>query len=66
MSKEKTPPETEGKVPPEELYTKAIILKLDQYKDKRDLLSVLLDAGKTYTLEEVDGKIEKFMKGKVN
>lgn len=36
-----------------------------RYAHRRDLIGALLEDGKTYTLNEVDALIEKFMKGKV-
>ena len=47
-------------------FTKAKILKCKRYKNRVDLLGVLLKENKAYTFEEVDALIEKFMKGKVN
>ncbi len=47
-------------------YTKESIIKSEKYKNRADILSVLLDDEKSYDLETVDKTIEKFMKGKVN
>lgn len=47
-------------------FSKAKILRFERYKTRVDLLNVLLDDEKPYTTDEVDGLIEKFMKGKVN
>lgn len=47
-------------------YTKQQLAASKKYANRRDLISVLLAEGKTYTLAEVDRLIEKFMKGKVN
>lgn len=47
-------------------FSKAKILRFERYKNRVDLLNVLLDDEKPYTTDEVDGLIEKFMKGKVN
>ena len=47
-------------------YTKEQILGSKKYKDRRDILGVLLTDGAEYTLEKVDSLLEKFMKGKVN
>lgn len=47
-------------------FTKEQILSSKRYRDNRDLLqAILADAG-TYTLVEVDEKIEGYQKGKVN
>ena len=45
-------------------YKKDQILASAKYASKKDVLNALLD-DKEYTLQEVDGLIEKFMKGKV-
>lgn len=47
-------------------FTKDQLAASKRYAARRDLVSVLLEDGKGYTLAEVDGLIEKFMKGKVN
>ncbi len=46
-------------------YTKEQLLASKRYANRRDVISVLLEDGKTYTSTEVDALIEKFMKGKV-
>lgn len=46
-------------------YTKEQLLASTKYANRRDLISALLDGGKTYTLDKVDALIDKFMKGKV-
>lgn len=46
-------------------FTKQQILESNKYKHRRDLINTLLQDKKTYELEEVDERIEKFMKGKV-
>ena len=48
------------------VFRKEKILTLTRYAARRDLLSALLAEGKDYTLEQVDGLIQEFMKGKVN
>lgn len=47
------------------VYTKERLAASQKYANRRDIISALLEAGKTYTLAEVDALIEKFMKGKV-
>jgi len=49
-------------------FSKAHILTFKRYANRRDLLSVLLKDGQRYTLEQVDGLIQRFQtpKGKVN
>lgn len=46
-------------------FAKAKILTFQCYRNRVDLLTVLLDENKAYTTDEVDALIEKFMKGKV-
>lgn len=53
------------KAAPEAVYTREQIMSSQRYANRRDLVSVLLENGKTYTLTEVDALINKFMKGAV-
>lgn len=46
-------------------YTKEQLVTSKKYATRQDILSALLDDGKTYTLAEVDALIEKYLKGKV-
>lgn len=46
-------------------FTKDQLAASKRYAPLRDLVSVLLEDGKQYTLVEVDKKIEAFKKGKV-
>lgn len=48
------------------IFPKKQILSSANYRDKRDLLSVLLDDDRNYSLKEVDRLIEGFLKRKVN
>mgnify|MGYP000929337326 CR=1 FL=1 len=43
-------------------FSKGKILTMERYKNRVDLLGVLLN-DKSYTLDEVDGILNKFMKG---
>jgi len=43
-------------------FTKEQILKSKKYRDQRDLINALLVNGRSYTLDDVDIMIEKFMK----
>ena len=54
-----------AKTAPEAVYTKEQVMGSQRYATRRDLVSVLLESGKTYTLAEVDALIDKFMKGAV-
>lgn len=49
----------------EAVYTKERLVGSKRYATRRDLVSVLLEDGRQYTLAEVDEKIEAFRKGKV-
>ena len=55
VNKEKTGPAT---------ITKAHILTFKKCRERRDLLSVLLEDGKEYTIDQVDSLINEFMKPK--
>lgn len=46
-------------------YTKKSIVGSEKYKNRADILNVLLEE-KTYDLETVNKMLENFMKGKVN
>lgn len=50
----------------ESRFTKEQILSSKRYVNRRDIFNVLLLDDKTYTHEEVDSLLNKFMKGKVN
>lgn len=47
-------------------YSKEQIIMSNRYKNRKDLLNVLLEDGKYYSTDAVDKMIEKFMKGKVS
>lgn len=47
-------------------FTKDSIVRSEKYKNRADILNVLLEEDKEYTLETVDNLIKNFMKGKVN
>ena len=44
----------------------ARLLTFKRSEERRDLLGALLDADKEYTFDEVEKRIDEFMKGKVN
>ena len=44
-------------------YNKSVILQSAKYKNRRDLLDVLLDEKKYYTISEVENAIKKYMNG---
>lgn len=43
-------------------YTKGQLLQFQAYRGRRDLLSALLEEGRSYTQREVDALIRAFMK----
>lgn len=47
------------------VYTKEQLARSERYANSRDLISALLENGKTYTLDEVDKLIANYKKGKV-
>ncbi len=54
-----------AKTVPEAVYTREQIVSSQRYATRRDLVHALLESGRTYTLAEVDARIEKFRKGAV-
>lgn len=46
-------------------FTKQQLLASARYRDRRDLVSALLEDGKAYTIAEVGQMVDRFMKGKV-
>lgn len=48
------------------VFPKEKVLTFRRYANRRDLLSILLEDGKEYTHDQIDGLIKDFMKGKVN
>ena len=63
-SKKEPAEAVQGKAPP--TFSKSHILTFKRYANRRDLLTQLLEDGKTYTLDQIDSLIQNFMKkGKV-
>jgi hypothetical protein len=46
-------------------HTKEQLRASQRYADRRDIISALLEDGKTYTLAEVDRLIDSYLKGTV-
>ena len=46
-------------------YTKAEILKAEKYKHSKDLINALLMDNEFYSLDDVEKKLEEFLKGEV-
>lgn len=57
---------TDEKMKKQTEYSKEQILMSNRYKNRKDLINVLLEDGKYYSTDTVDKMIEKFMKGKVS
>lgn len=47
-------------------YSKEQIIESKKFKSRVDVLRVILDENKTYTIADVENELNKFMKGKVN
>ena len=45
------------------VFTKKQILSFETFARRKDLLSVLLDDDEEYTMDQVQGLIDNFMKG---
>lgn len=52
-------------MPEETKFTAEQMLASERYRGKRDLVSALLNTGRTYTIAEVDQMISQAMKGRV-
>lgn len=60
-------PKKENEIKKEDVkFTKEQILKSKKFKNRVDLIRVILQDDKSYTLEEVQKEIDKFMKRRVN
>lgn len=46
-------------------YTKDSILKSSRYSERKDILNILLKENEEYTLEDVETKLNEFMKGEI-
>lgn len=49
----------------EKKFTKAQLLKSEQYRHQQDLLSALLTDGQRYSLAEVDKRVQEFLKKEI-
>lgn len=49
----------------ENIFTKNQLILSKKYSDRKDLLNVLLEDKKSYSIKEVDKLIDNFMKAKV-
>ena len=47
-------------------WTKAQLLMSNRYKHQKDILNAVLKDGEKYTVDQVDDKIHKYMKGGAN
>ncbi len=50
----------------ENTFSKRQLLTAERFRERKDILDVLLMEGRRYTISDVEQKIEKYMKGKVN
>lgn len=49
----------------ENQFSKEQLLASERFRNRRDILEALLDAGELYTVKAVEEKIQSHMKGKV-
>lgn len=49
----------------ESRFTAEQLLGSERFRERRDILSVLLEPGGAYTVQEAERKIDSYMKGKV-
>lgn len=49
----------------EPVFTKSQLIKSKRYADRTDILNVILEDGKNYTIKEVEKLIDGFMKKEV-
>lgn len=49
----------------ENQFSKDQLLASERFRNRRDILEALLDAGELYTVKAVEEKIQSYMKGKV-
>lgn len=47
-------------------FSKEQILSATKYRNRKDILGVLLEDGKKYSFDQADTLMDDFMKGKVN
>lgn len=50
----------------EPAFTKQQLVKSKRFEHRKDALNALLDDSKTYTINQAQAVIDKFMKGQVN
>lgn len=62
MSSKKKPAASAANEP---TFAKEALVNSKRFRNERDVVSALLKDGVEYTIGEVEGMIEKFMKGKV-
>ena len=56
----------EKEIKTEAAFTKEQLFYCSKFKHRKDALSAVLEDGKTYTIQQAQSEINKFMKGKVN
>lgn len=65
MARKKIVPEAAEHEKRENRFSRDQLLASERFREKRDLLGALLLEGRRYTISNVEGLIEKYMKGKV-
>lgn len=65
MSETKLAKAVGDNIKPEPSYTKQSFLKSEKYKDKKDLISVLLNDNKSHTKTDVNRLIDSYLKRRV-
>ena len=46
-------------------FAKDALVKSNRFRNEQDIVSAILEDGVEYTISDVEGKIENYMKGKV-
>lgn len=57
---------TKTKTVEQSKFTKLQVYKSEKYKNRKDLINVLLEDDKTYTVKEIDELIKKFLERKID
>lgn len=65
MSVKKSKPAVSGPGKIESLFSKEQLLTAERFQGRKDILNALLSPDKEYTVEAVEQKISKYMKGQV-
>lgn len=63
MKKKQIVPSVPKKEPP--CYTKQQLISCQKFRSRRDILAVILEDEKTYTMQEAEQKLSAFLKRRV-